>query len=112
MSAAQQIPPVVLDEEEHVSLVGSSKSKRPKSVQEQLLSEMGALDKEIASYSEFVMKRGAEIRPEQQKQLKKLREEKDNKEKLLKRKKIEAKSSQKVREKKAKVLADLKKRSS
>ena len=49
------------------------------------------------------------MRPEQNKQLKNLREEKEKKnKKLLKRKIIETKSSKTLREQKAKVLADLK----
>ena len=88
--------------------VEAPKQKHVKPAQEKLMAEIGELNKEIASYSEFIFAQGASVRPEQKKQLKKLHDEKAEKEKRLKRKIIEMKSSQKVREKKAKVLSDLK----
>ena len=108
-SAVQEASAAVSDEEVPISLDGTRSQELPKPAQEKLLTEIGALNKKIASYSEFIFKQGEEVRPEQKKQVKNLREEKEKKEKLLKRKIIEAKISQKLREKKAKVLADLKK---
>lgn len=84
--AFQETPADVIDEDEPINLDSRSSQGRPRLAQEKLLNEIGALNKEIVSLSEFIFKKGAEVKPEQKKQLKNLSPEKEKKEKLLKRK--------------------------
>ena len=101
-SAVQEASAAVSNEEVPISLDGTRNQELSKPAQEKLFTEIGALNKKIASYSEFIFKQGEEVRPEQKKQVKNLREEKEKKEKLLKRKIIEAKISQNSEKRKQK----------
>ena len=108
-SLIKKVPANVIDEEVPIGLGGRSSQESPEPAKEKLLTQIGALNKKIASYSELIFKQSAEVRPDQKKQLKNLREEKEKKEKILKQKIIKGNDSKKLLEKKPKVLADLKK---